>query len=322
VQQTELLHVGGGQTTCTPPPSRARLRAVITRPANLLSLSLAVGAFGTLVAGLFVQLVWGRHGWPYGTDPLPPWWMSSGVLLVSAAGGFALAFAVFPFSRGRARRAGWVAALIAYVGHAGAMAWYSSTKGHGSVIGLFFVLMALLVVIGWVPIVAGLIAGWGVERWQRLPPPEMPTVRDGSIAAAAFRFGVVGMLLSLPMLFAVYTAARRSRVDFAVFFPTAPFVILGLATFAFWLFHSLLPPMRPSTRGGIAGILAAAFTFVAFLFWLRFAVNLYSQNGTPYSSPASPFITAFSLVGWVPLVFGALAGAWTTRPVKTEGPLA
>jgi len=72
-------------------------------------------------------------------------------------------------------------------------------------------------------------------------------------------------------------------------------------------------------RGRIAGVLAALATFVSFLFWTRFAINIGTRHGLPWGSAAEPFFTVFLLVGWVPLVFGGLAGGWATRQPKTPG---
>ena len=121
----------------------------------------------------------------------------------------------------------------------------------------------------------------------------------------------------MPLIYPVYVMARRSRVDFPIFFPSAPFVVFGLAALAFWLFHSVLP--STVLRGRIAGVLAALATFVSFLFWTRFAINIGTRHGLPWGSAAEPFFTVFLLVGWVPLVFGGLAGGWATRQPKTPG---
>ena len=288
-----------------------------TRSTDLFVISLAVGAFGALTGRLLTWLLLSRAGFDFGLPPSAYAWISPVVLFVSAATAFAIAYGVAPGTRGRARRAGWVSGVLAYICHAAWIASWSSVMRGGQFMPVFMLAMAMFLVIGWVPIVSGIFAGWCVERWQR-GPVELQVRHAGNSGVSALEFGLVGALLSVPLILPVYTMARRSRVDFAVFFPTAPFIVFGLAALAFWLCHSALPAV--ALRGRIAGVLAALVTFVGFLFWLRFAINIASRNGVPWGSPSEPFLLAFLLVGWVPLVFGALAGGWATRRLETSSP--
>jgi hypothetical protein len=284
---------------------------VQTRAVHLFVVSLAVGAFGALIGRLLTWFL--APGFDFGIPPYAYAWISPAVLFVSAAASFAIVFGVLPGTRDRAIRAGCIAAIVTYVCHAVWMGAFSSAVLGAPGFTTFLLVLLVFVVIGWVPIVSGLFAGWCVGRWQNMPAaPE--THHPGSLKSAALEFGMVAALLAVPLIFIVFTQAKPSRVDFAVFFPSAPFLVFALATAAFPLCYAALPAM--SVRGGLAGALAGAVTFTCFLFWIRFAINISSRNGTPWGSTSQPFSEAFLLVGWVPLVFGALMGVRVARRLK------
>ncbi|MEO8062366.1 MAG: hypothetical protein ABI821_06435 [Pseudomonadota bacterium] len=286
-----------------------------TRSTDLFSVSLAVGAFGALTGRLFTWLVMPKFGFDFGLPASAYAWVSPVVLFASAAAAFAFTYGVFPGTRGRARRAGWVAGVITYVCHSMWIAVWSGVMFEREVMPTFSALMAMFIVIGWLPIVSGIFAGLGVERWQRSPAKETQVRLDGETGMAALKFGLVGALVSVPLIFVVYTMARRSRVPFVIFFPSAPFIVFGLAAVAFWLFHSILPAI--ALRGRVAGVLAALATFIGFLFWIRFGINISNRNGQAWGSAGEPFSMVLLLVGWVPVVLGGLAGGWATRRVAT-----
>ena len=291
-----------------------------TRSSSLFVISLTVGAFGALTGRLFTGLLLPQSGFDFGLPPFAYAWISPLVLFVSATATFAWAFGFLPATRGRARRAGWVAAVLTYLCHAAWIAAYAGVARNAPVVTVFMTLLVMFIVIGWVPILSGIFAGWCVERWLGRPRDETERVdrREGTLAAAAIEFGLVGALISVPLIFIVYTMARRSRVDFPIFFPSAPVVVFGLAAAAFWLCCSLLPP-RPlsmTMRGRIAGAVAALAAFSGFLFWTRYAVNIRTRDGLPYGSWSEPFSIVFLLAGWIPAVFGVLTGGWAVRRLE------
>jgi hypothetical protein len=290
------------------------LRAVQTLPPNLFVTSLAVGAFGALTGRLLTALL--PSGFDFGVPRFAFAWISPLVLFVSASAAFAIAFGAVPGTRGRARSAGCAAAIATYVCHAAWIALYASSTRGTPAFATFRIVLSMFVVVGWAPILSGLFAGGCVERWQGTGGAKPNTRGAGSLKAAAFEFGLVAALVTLPLVVIIYTMAKRSRVDFAIFFPSAPFLVLVLAAVAFSLCYSMLPAF--SLRGRVAGILAALATFTCFLFWIRFALNIGTRDGLPWGSPYGPFFMAFLLVGWVPLVLGAIAGAWAARRLESQ----
>lgn len=286
------------------------------RPASLFALSLAVGFIGAVAGRLFTWVMIPRSGgFDFGLPQYAYAWVSPLVVFASGAMAFALTFGVLPWTRGRARRAGWVSGVAAYICHALWIALWVGFAFDQSVFRAFTAPIIMFVVIGWLPILSGIFAGWCVERWQRLPR-EGVEVRRRASGAVAVKFGLVAALVSVPLIYPVFAMARRSRVDFAIFFPSLPFVVFGLATLAFWLVYSMLPTMI--ARGRTAGVLAALATFLGILFWIRFAINIAARNDVPWDSPGKPFFQVLMLVGWIPLVFGGLAGGWATR--RQESP--
>ena len=295
-----------------------------TQRASLFVVSLAVGAFGALTGRLFTGLLLPQTGFDFGLPPFAYAWISPLVLFGSATAAFAFTFGVLPATRGRARRAGWVTAVLTYLCHAAWIAAYAGVARDVPVITVFMTLLLMFIVIGWVPILSGLFAGWCVERWLGESPDETARMirRERSLAAAAIEFGLVGAFISLPLIFIVYTMARRSRVDFAIFFPSAPFVVFALAAASFWLCCSSLPSKTLSLtmRGRIAGGVAALATFSCFLVWTRYAINIRTRDGLPYGSWSEPFSIVFMLAGWIPAVLGALTGGWAVRRLETRDP--
>ena len=283
-----------------------------TRSTHLLPLSLAVGVFGAAAGRLFTWVTFPHFGFDFGLPAYAYAWISPLVLFASAASTFALTFGVLKSTRGRARRSGLVSGVLTYVCHA---AWIAGFAGYARDVPVLFVFlgsMAFFVVIGWVPMVSGWLAGWCVERWLGNKPAVVDE-HHPSPRYAGLMFGLLCALVSLPLIFLLMTVARRSHLDVPVFIVTAPFVVFGLAAVAFRLW--VLVPIV-ARHPSIAGALAAVMAFACFLVWTRFAVNIYnggmSGNSSPWPSPLAPFITAFALTGWVPLVFGALAGGWVS----------
>jgi hypothetical protein len=285
---------------------------VQTRSTPLFVIAIAVGAFGALIGRLLTWLL--PSGFDFGLPPFAFTWISPLVLFVSASGAFAIAFGALPGIRGRPRRAGWLAAIVTYVCHALWMALHANLVRNTPVVPVFTSVLMMFVVVGWVPILSGLFAGWCVERWQGTPTEFTETRHPHTLKKAALQFGLVASLVAVPLILIVFTQAGRSRVDFPIFFPSAPFLVFGLATATFWLCYRVMPAVALSGR--VAGALAAVATFTCFLLWIRFAINIRTRDGLPWGSPYYPFSIAFLLAGWVPLVFGALAGGWVARRME------
>jgi hypothetical protein len=306
-----MLRAGGDPTTCAPPAARGKFRAVPTPTRSLFAISLAVGAIGALTGRSCSWVLISTFGIDFGVPPFAYTWISPLVLFVGAASAFAVSFGVLPGTRGRPRRAGCVAGMITYFCHAAWIATWSGGSGGRFEFAVFSAQVVMLLVVGWAPIVAGLFAGWCVERWQKLPTPDTGVRHAELSGVAALKFGLIAALVSVPLILPVHTMAKPSRVAASVFFPSAPFVVFALAAASFWACHTSLP--AGALRGRIAGVLAGLVSFTGFLFWLSFAINIRHWNGLPWESPGQPFLLAFMLVGWIPLVLGGLAGGWATR---------
>ena len=291
-----------------------KFRRVKSRSTNLFVISLGVGVIAAVAGRLFTWLVMPRFGMDFGVPAYAYQWISPLVLFGSAAAAFAITFGAMPWTGGRARRAALVAAVLTYICHAMWVAGWGTVTGNWPMLVRFLTLLFAFIVVGWVPILSALFAGWCVERWLGIAPAAAMDDRHPSDRAAVLMFGFVGALVSLPLLFPLLWVALPSRVGVPIFFVTEPIVVFILAAVWFRVFLSLLPKVafRPQWAGG----LAAACVFFCFLFWIRYAINIRSQNGAQWDSLSKPFVAASVLVGWVPLVFGTLAGGWASRWLK------
>lgn len=95
----------------------------------------------------------------------------------------------------------------------------------------------------------------------------------------------------------------------------SPLIIFLLAAGLFPLVYILLPPLRQRARA--AGMIAGVLTFFAFSVWAAQQVNFVTGRG-PWPAAIFPFVSAFALMGWLPIAGGYCAG-WLVERRLSEG---
>lgn len=125
--------------------------------------------------------------------------------------------------------------------------------------------------------------------------------RVSELARASVTVGIVGVLTASPLL-AILLMQGSYRIGPLSF---SPLIIFLLAAGLFPLVYILLAPLRQRARA--AGMIAGVLTFFAFSVWAAQQVNFVTGRG-PWPAAIFPFVSAFALMGWLPIAGGYCAG--------------
>jgi hypothetical protein len=130
-----------------------------------------VGVIGTVAAAPLLMVL--RIQRSYLSEPLFQW-SAPAVLFFTAALTFMAVYGLLPSRRWRTRMAGMIAGLITFFGFA---LWISFMANAGlgpfdRPQGILYSFALVFVIVGWIPLAGGWIAGWAVSKLPDAPAEE------------------------------------------------------------------------------------------------------------------------------------------------------